>query len=256
ATTIIDKFAETSAARDAGLRVGDQIVAVNGQPVTKPFELTNAIRRAYDPITFVAKQALLDVIREGKKFTVTVTPIVTEQPEKYLDANDQLAGTARLARLGFEFRREWVPISATKAMQIALAIPGQTLEGMGRSATSVKEASENVGGAISIAQVAGAASKDGIGSTLELGGALSVSLGIMNLLPIGPLDGGQMLIAFLELIRGGRKLSFQIQSMAMNIGMVLVAVLVFSVLALDLGRVVGAKKGSDAPSKPAVKSAK
>jgi regulator of sigma E protease len=65
---------------------------------------------------------------------------------------------------------------------------------------------------------------------------LSISVGIMNLLPIPPLDGGQMMVALAEMVRGGRRLSMRVQTAVANVGFTLVVVLIMSVLFVDFKR--------------------
>jgi regulator of sigma E protease len=108
-------------------------------------------------------------------------------------------------------------------------------------------ASDEVGGPGTIALFAFEATKQGLVGILALAAGLSISLGIMNLLPIPPLDGGQMLVAFVEMLRRGRRLSIQVQNLVANVGFVLVLLLVFSVLAVDVGRIVGRKQNPDKP---------
>jgi regulator of sigma E protease len=62
---------------------------------------------------------------------------------------------------------------------------------------------------------------------------LSISVGILNLLPFPPLDGGQMSIALAEMLRGGRRLSLQVQSLVITMGMAFVMLLMVSALWLD-----------------------
>ena len=78
--------------------------------------------------------------------------------------------------------------------------------------------------------------KGGFIKILELAALLSISLGIMNLLPIPPLDGGQMVIAFTELIRGNKRLPMNFQFALHNIGGFLVVLLMLAVFAIDAGR--------------------
>ncbi len=69
-----------------------------------------------------------------------------------------------------------------------------------------------------------------------MAGVLSVSLGIFNLLPIFPLDGGQMLVSFAEMLRRGRRLSMKAQSMVATLGFGALFMLVLGVLFIDFQR--------------------
>ena len=65
---------------------------------------------------------------------------------------------------------------------------------------------------------------------------LSISIGIMNLLPIGMLDGGQMVIAVVEMFRGGRRLSMAAQNAYGGIGFIAIILLMSSVMFVDVKR--------------------
>lgn len=253
ATPTIDRMAENSPAAQAGLRVNDRIVEVDGKPVRTFYDLTKAVRDSYTP-DFKGIPVHLTVMRDGKLSSITVVPEVTKTPEPLIDERGDLSGEKRRqARIGVGPKVEYAPIAADRAFARALETPYLTVAQTVKAFSSFKEASENVGGTITIVKASGEVSKAGFGPTLVMGGLLSITLGIMNLLPIAPLDGGQMLIAFIEMLRGGKRLSYKIQAAAINIGMAILAVLVFSVLALDLGRVVG---GSNDGSKPPASKAK
>ena len=79
---------------------------------------------------------------------------------------------------------------------------------------------------------------------------LSISVGIFNLLPVPPLDGGQMLVAVAEMLRGGRRLSLKVQGALTAAGLAMVLMLFVSVMIIDVGRLTGGSK------KPAVEKTK
>jgi membrane-associated protease RseP (regulator of RpoE activity) len=80
------------------------------------------------------------------------------------------------------------------------------------------------------------ATKQGAATVIGLAALLSISVGIFNLLPFPPLDGGQMLIAFAELLRRGRRLSIQVQQALMSGGLAVVLLLTVVVLFIDIQR--------------------
>lgn len=244
ATPTIDRMAVDSPAAKAGLKVDDKIVEVDGKPVRTFFDLTKSVRDSYTP-DFKGVPVHLTVLRAGQSMAFTVIPEVTKEAEPLIDESGDVSPVKRRqARIGVGPKVEYVPIAADKALGRAIQTPYMTVVQTARAFSSFKEASENVGGTITIIRASGEVSKAGFGPTLVMAGLLSITLGIMNLLPIAPLDGGQMLIAFIEMLRGGKRLSYKIQAAAINIGMAILAVLVFSVLALDLGRAVGDKNPS------------
>jgi len=76
---------------------------------------------------------------------------------------------------------------------------------------------------------------------------LSISIGFFNLLPIPPLDGGQMLIAFLEMLRGGKRLPLKLQLAIFQTGFFLLITLFVSVLFLDVKRLREMSSASASP---------
>ncbi len=105
-----------------------------------------------------------------------------------------------------------------------------------------KELKENVGGPISIARVTSDAVKFGPAYVIMISALLSISVGIFNLLPIPPLDGGQMLVAVAEAFRRGRRLSFRVQGAIAAIGFTMVIMLFFTVMFIDVERLIKPKE--------------
>jgi regulator of sigma E protease len=75
-----------------------------------------------------------------------------------------------------------------------------------------------------------------------LSAMLSISVGIFNLLPIPPLDGGQMLVAVAEMFRRGRRLSLRVQGFLTAAGLAMVLMLFVSVMMIDIGRLTNPDK--------------
>jgi regulator of sigma E protease len=94
---------------------------------------------------------------------------------------------------------------------------------------------KNLSGPITIAKVAGASAQSGLGDFLNFLAYLSISLGVLNLLPIPVLDGGHLVFYFVEWIRG-RPLSERVQTWGMQIGISLVVGVMLLALVNDLGR--------------------
>ena len=94
---------------------------------------------------------------------------------------------------------------------------------------------KNLSGPITIAKVAGASAQSGVGDFLYFLSLLSISLGVLNLLPIPVLDGGHLLFYLVEWVRG-RPLSERVQGWGMQIGISLVLGVMLLALINDLGR--------------------
>src|SRR5262249_15869649 len=111
-------------------------------------------------------------------------------------------------------------------------------------------AKDQVGGPGMIVMATDEAVKTGVESVLILSGLLSISVGIFNLLPIPLLDGGGMVMSVIEMLRGGKRLSANLQAAISMVGLAMVLVVMVSTMCLDLQRF-----GSQ-PEKPAVKATK
>ncbi len=94
---------------------------------------------------------------------------------------------------------------------------------------------KNLSGPITIAKVAGASAESGLGDFLKFLAYLSISLGVLNLLPIPVLDGGHLLFYLVEWVRG-RPLSERVQGWGMQIGISLVIGVMLLALVNDLSR--------------------
>ncbi len=94
---------------------------------------------------------------------------------------------------------------------------------------------KNLSGPITIAKVAGASAQSGVGDFLHFLAYLSISLGVLNLLPIPVLDGGHLLFYMVEWVRG-RPLSERVQAWGMQIGISLVVGVMLLALVNDLSR--------------------
>ena len=94
---------------------------------------------------------------------------------------------------------------------------------------------KNLSGPITIAKVAGASAESGLGEFLSFLAYLSISLGVLNLLPVPVLDGGHLMFYLAEWVRG-RPLSERLQVIGMQVGMALVVALMVLALVNDVGR--------------------
>jgi len=221
-------------AENAGLKAGDQIVALDGKPVSKWFEMTNYVRsRSGVPINFT-------IVNNGSTRQVTITPKASaeEQPE-FLDSEGKPYGKSmRIGQIGARPAVEYVPMPIGEALRASIMAPVGMIAGVASIFTHPSQFSREMGGPLSMVAYTEEATRSGAYDVILLAGGLSISLGILNLLPIPPLDGGQMLVALAELFRRGRRLSIQVQNVVNSIGLALVGMLILSVLWIDLRRFI------------------
>jgi regulator of sigma E protease len=226
-------------AQAAGMKVGDKITAINGKPVQNFYDIVQGVRFNYTEVNgeLIPKPITVDALRKGKALNFTFKPTITPQPINVLDQNlEPTAEKRRHAQLGMVPTPNYRPASPLEAMEFAVSAPINMAINVAETLTSLQKAKENVGGPTSMVEQTSASVNEGPLQVLLLAGLLSISLGIMNLLPIPPLDGGQMVIAIIELLRRNRRLPLRVQYAMQNIGGLLVIVLTLAVFAVDASR--------------------
>lgn len=228
-------------AAKAGLEVGDRIVSIDGEPVATFYDMLTRIReRADQPMTVVYR-------RDGVEATTVVTPILDKK--NLIVIGPDLEPTNERREQG-KWLAGWttkrMPMPFGEAVTEAFAMPVKMGAGLLGLIVNPSRAKDEVGSVGTIAQVTYRATEEGFSVVLLLAAGLSISLGFMNLLPVPPLDGGQMVVAFVEMLRGGRRLSIKVQQAVSAVGMMVVLALVVSVLTIDMSRFLG-KSGKDQP---------
>lgn len=176
-----------SPAEAAGFLPGDRFVSVDGQPVASFGDVQRLVSgRAGDSMVFV-------MARDGKDVTLTATPELLEQ-------TDALGNTIRIGVIGvvnnqelgqprhIEYGPAGAVAEAVKETGFIIARTGQFLQRL----VSGREDRCQLGGPVKIADMAGKAAALGFEWLIQLVAMLSVGIGILNLLPIPPLDGGHL----------------------------------------------------------------
>lgn len=227
---VIGGIAKGGPADKSGIRTMDRILQVNGQAVSTFFEVVKLVRDDQGkPIT-------LTIDRAGKQLEITATPEKDKTPTPVLSSSFEPTGEKRIQyKLNVGPRVETVPVGFLVAVQRGLEAPIAELVGITQMFKS-KSVADNVGGPIAIAQVTGMAVDAGLKIVLSLVAGLTISIGYLNLLPVPPFDGGQMMVALVEMFRGGRRISFRIQGIVNAVGLVLVGCMVISIFYLDISR--------------------
>ena len=222
------------AADKAGIKVGDKILSIDGQPTVTFFDILSKVREKPEiPIQIVYE-------REGKQATVTVTPKKDPSPTPVFSSDLELTDTLKIqGKLGILWDVERIPLPLGAAIAEGLKAPVQTLTSLAGLITQPSKAKEEVGGPIRIASITNDAVQQGFSTVLFLAAMLSISLGFMNLIPIPPFDGGQMVVAFVEMLRRGKRLSFRVQELVSTVGFVVIVAMVVGIFYIDLTRKSG-----------------
>lgn len=215
-------------AQAAGLKTGDRLLTLDGQSLNDWQQVVDIVRMHPDT------KIMLRVERDGAQIDVPVTLAArgeSKAPTGYLGAGVKAVdwppemirevSYGPLAAIGEGARRTWTMSVLTL----------DSLKKMLFGELSVK----NLSGPITIAKVAGASAQSGVADFLNFLAYLSISLGVLNLLPIPVLDGGHLLFYLIEWVRG-RPLSDRVQGWGIQIGISLVVGVMLLALVNDLGR--------------------
>ncbi|MHC5349571.1 sigma E protease regulator RseP [Metapseudomonas furukawaii] len=215
-------------AQAAGLKSGDRLLALDGQPLDGWQQLVERVRKR------PGEQVVLSVESQGQARDVSVTLATRGEGENrtgYLGAG--VKGVEwppeMLREISFG-PLESVSEAAARTWSMSL-LTLDSLKKMLLGELSVK----NLSGPITIAKVAGASAQSGVGDFLNFLAYLSISLGVLNLLPIPVLDGGHLLFYLIEMARG-RPLSERVQAWGVQIGISLVVGVMLLALVNDLSR--------------------
>lgn len=223
---VIDQVLTDSPADRAGLRSGDSVVAVDGQPVAGWAELVDMIEASPGrQLNFaVARGALID--------TLSIRPDSTEQPDPITGENEVVGKIGAQARAVTDH----VPVSVSNALAsgwnqtwgIAGAVVGY-LQQLVTGQISISK----LNGPVAIGRASVSAAKRGWDSVLYLIAILSVNLAVFNLLPIPILDGGQIVVNIVEAAKGSA-LSTRTREYLLRFGLAAIALLFVIVLYNDI----------------------
>ncbi len=179
---VVDAVEPGRPAAEAGLRPGDAIVAIDGQPVRSWLDVQRAI--AASP----GRPLTLTLRREGREVTVAATP-------------EEVEGRGFLGvRPRVELRRLPLWAAALEGVRWTGHIVKLTVEGLAAAVRG--EGGADILGPVGIGQQIGEASRQGWTTLLFLAAVLSVNLGLLNLLPFPALDGSRLVFLLVEAVRG------------------------------------------------------
>ncbi len=218
-----------SPAEKAGLKSGDVVVAVAGQPVFTPEELMQGIQRR------AGQTFEVTVEREGKRLPLTVTANAVK--EKNPGGEDVEVGRIGVGIVTRTVNYE--PYPPHKAVWYGTVktwdMTALTAKGLWKIVSRQIDSS-NIGGPIQIASEAGRQAKEGPASLALFMAIISVNLALLNLLPVPMLDGGHLFFFVIEGIMG-RPLSLRKREAAQQLGFVLLMLLMVYALYNDLVRI-------------------
>jgi regulator of sigma E protease len=212
----ITTVAGGSAAEKAGIESGDQVLAVDGRPVYDGGEFVDYVS------AHPGEELLLELQRDGRALAVPVTPA-------------DLDGTGRIG-VGLGFYQRYGPLEAVvQSVRYNVQIVQQTFGVLGKIFSGELSAKGALAGPIEIAAQTGQAARIGFRYLIYLMGFISISIAIVNLLPIPILDGGQIFILLVESTMR-RDLSFRLKEVITQVGFVLIVLLMLTVIYFDISK--------------------
>ena len=269
-SVVITSVAPGSPAEQAGLRGGDVILAVDGEPVISPGELVEAVRgRSGRPIELSLRRAsrVMGLSQSPELATfdaVTVTPrvspprlrVVDEVTDpsseiglsdaRRYDPNLGVGDTMTQGAIGVMIGLA-NPKFGTKTEPIWSAVPNAvrmiwsvlTFTWGGITEGVATRSNPGIAGPVGIAHATGEVVEElGVSWVFHIAALLSVSLGVVNLLPIPALDGGRIVFVVLEFVRRGKRISPQREGLVHLVGFVVIIGLIIAITYSDIVRIV------------------
>jgi regulator of sigma E protease len=233
---IVNQVVSAGRAEQAGLKVGDIVLALNGETMTKATALIGKIRTSAD-------QAIeLKIRRDGADQVLMVTPLGTLENQAPADGKESAA--KRVGKIGAALQNkvenavvsfgplDSVVEGAKKTWDMSIF----SLRMMGKMV--IGELSlKNLSGPISIADYAGQSARVGWYAYVGFLALISISLGVLNLMPIPVLDGGHLVYYALEAVKG-KPLSERFMSLTQKAGVGVVLLMMFVAVFNDLNRLI------------------
>jgi regulator of sigma E protease len=220
---VIGALAPGMPAVEAGLETGDKIISIGDRQIASWYELKDAIQDVGGrPVTVVVE-------RDQERRSVKIVPEQVDDEKSYLIG---IAPNQETVYKRFSFV-ESIKAGADRSMQlIELTLVFIQKLFAGHVSTS------NIGGPITVVQIAGQAAQTDLSSILSVLAFLSIQLGILNLLPIPILDGGHLFFYLFELVFR-RPLSLRAREWAQQLGLILLIMLMVLAFYNDIVRMLG-----------------
>lgn len=226
ARVLVGSVAKESPAAGAGLAEGDQIVAVDGVPVTNFDSLRVRINK------HLATPLELAWLRASDTMRATITTRVEEIPN--MDGGVDSVGIIGFTQKVLRYERFGIGESIGRGFVTAHVIVWETVRFV-KKAISGQVSARMIGGPLFIAQQSGKEAEKGASSLFFFMALLSVNLAVLNVLPIPILDGGHLLFLLIEKVRGV-PLSIKARALAQQVGIIFLFGLIIFVTYNDILR--------------------
>lgn len=228
---VIGSLTPGGVADQAGMKENDRIVKINEIPIRFWSQVVTAIRESD------GKTLSIEMDRAGERQVYFVTPGVTEEHGKRIGRigigvrEGESAGKSLVVRVSYD------PLTSLgKAISQTWETSLFSLKMLGRMVTGALSW-RNLSGPITIADYAGQSAKMGLTYYARFLALISISLGVLNLLPIPLLDGGHLMYYMVEIFKGG-PLSDRFMEIGQQIGLALLAMMMAFAFYNDINRLV------------------
>ncbi|WP_107996453.1 RIP metalloprotease RseP [Neisseria cinerea] len=232
-STVIGGVEKGSPADKAGLKTGDKLTAADGKPITSWQEWANLTRQS------PGRKIALTYERDGQARTADIRPDTVERSDKTLIGRVGLLPQSDKA-WDRQIRRNYRP-SVVRAFGMGwektVSYSWTTVKFFGKLISGNASAS-HISGPLTIADIAGQSAELGLQSYLEFLALVSISLGVLNLLPVPVLDGGHLVFYTAEWIRG-KPLGERIQNIGLRFGLALMMLMMAIAFFNDITRLLG-----------------
>jgi regulator of sigma E protease len=217
ATTTVDQVLPGKPAAHMGLHAGDRVLSINGRTVKTPSDIPRIISGSHGlPVRLLVQ-------RDGRTLVLGPT-----RPQK----------TNGVYLLGFRLRGKSLgaPAALWESVRLTGIVSRDIVTSLGNLVHT--QGRKDISSPVGIVQGSSAAVHQGLKDYLWVLGLISLSLALLNLLPLLPLDGGHIFFSLLEAVRG-RAVAREVYERVSAIGIALVLLLFFIGLSNDVGRIGG-----------------
>jgi len=226
----VDSVVAGSRAAEAGFQKGDLVLSIDGRAIDSFIEMQRIVSASADsPLHFVVERA-------GQKIEIDATPERKDQTTPFGVSRGGVLGVAAGGSA-----EDWrtisysLPLATVEAARETWYVIDRTGAYLGGLLVG-RESPQQLSGPIRIAEVSGEVAKAGLWALLNLAAILSISIGLLNLLPVPLLDGGHLLYYAFEAARG-RALTPRTQEFGFRIGLAFVGALMLVATYNDIVRI-------------------
>ncbi len=242
AGTMISKIDDDSFSRDAGFLEGDIIRSINGREVHFPYQFYSILRNLKEN-----ESAEVEFIRDHSIQTITFSPSVTEEDNRYTGLKDRRVSWGAYFSFDYEIpevmARRISPFAYTfkYAADQTIEVTETTLKGFVYLITG-KLPAKSIGGPIMIFDISKKAAEAGFKHFLFVLAVISINLGIINLFPVPILDGGHIVMYAFEGI-SGKTIPLSVKEKMLTVGLVLLLMLMAFAIFNDFSRYISVFMG-------------